>query len=151
LISPGFGKKFTNHKVLATMWLVGIYRLLARDGGFPLKRFSSAFLVLALLAGCAPSPVEQEPITESIPEPATSPTVELSMFDTGCAALEDGTLTHSHLEVYRAILVDICMDFEMNYELVDVQMSEKVDKESADRYVDANVFGLSYWNRYVEG
>jgi hypothetical protein len=43
------------------------------------------------------------------------------------------------------------MDFEMNYELVDVQMSEKVDKESADRYVDANVFGLSYWNRYVEG
>jgi ATPase subunit of ABC transporter with duplicated ATPase domains len=72
------------------------------------------------------------------------------MFDAGCAALEDGTLTHSHLEVYRAILVDICMDFEMNYELVDVAMSEKVEKESAARYVDANVFGLSYWNRYVE-
>jgi hypothetical protein len=30
-------------------------------------------------------------------------------------------------------------------------LSEKVNKASANRYVDANVFGLSYWNRYVEG
>ena len=128
------------------MGLVWTNRLLGRNGGLTLKRFLSVFLVLPLLAGCAPSPVEQE----SIPEPEPSPTVELSMFDAGCAALEDGTLTHSHLEVYRAILVDICMDFEMNYELVDVEMSEKVEKESAARYVDANVFGLSYWSRYVE-
>ena len=112
-----------------------------------MKRFFSSFLVLALLAGCAPSPVEQELIPESTP----SPTAELSMFDAGCAKFEDGTLTHSHLDVYRPILEDICRDFEMKYDLVDVALSEKVNKASANRYVDANVFGLSYWNRYVEG
>ena len=120
---------------------------MGRDGGVVLKRILSSFLLLALLAGCAPSPVEQE----LIPEPTPSPAVELSIFDAGCAALEDGTLSHSHLEVYRAILVDICTDFEMNYELVDATFSPRVDKESAQRYVDTNVFGLSYWNRYVEG
>ena len=111
------------------------------------KRFFSSFLVLALLAGCAPSPVEQELTPESTP----SPTAALSMFDAGCAKLEDGTLTHSHLDVYRPILEDICRDFEMRYDLVDVALSEKVNKASAERYVDANVFGLSYWDRYVEG
>jgi|688.fasta_scaffold107130_3 hypothetical protein len=116
--------------------------------GVPLvKRFFSSFLVLALLAGCAPSPVEQELIPESTP----SPTAELSMFDAGCAKFEDETLTHSHLDVYRPILEDICRDFEMKYDLVDVALSEKVNKASANRYVDANVFGLSYWDRYVEG
>ena len=39
----------------------------------------------------------------------------------------------------------------MNYELVDATLSPRVDTESAERYIDTNVFGLSYWNRYVEG
>jgi hypothetical protein len=105
----------------------------------------SSFLVLALLAGCATSPSEEK--SEALPDPE----VELSIFDAGCAALDNGSLAHSHLDVYRPILLDICTDFEMNYDLVDVTLSAKVDTESAERYVETNVFGLSYWDRYVEG
>jgi hypothetical protein len=110
-------------------------------------KYLSALLLLIVLSGCSASPV----VPESTPEVAPTPEVELSMFEAGCAKLSDGTLSHSHIENYRLILEDICRDFEMDYELVQVSINERVDMDSADRYVDNYVYSLSYWNRYVEG
>lgn len=108
---------------------------------------SFALLVLSLLTGCAAPPVSSDPI----PEIAPSPVETLSMFDSGCAKLEDGSLSHSHIKIYRPILEDICRDFEMDYGLVEVITSSRVNQDGVKLYVDNNVFGLSYWNRYVEG
>jgi hypothetical protein len=88
--------------------------------------------------------------SEDFLETSPSPIEELTIFHAGCERLSDGSLRHSHLEVYRLILEDICTEFEMKNELVEVATSDRVDKESAKRYVDANVFGLSYWDRYVD-
>jgi hypothetical protein len=116
-------------------------------GGLWVSKYLGLVLALSLLSGCASSPGEIQPEVTASP----SPTLELSIFDAGCAKLADGTLNHSHLEVYRLILEDICKDFEMDYALVDVSYSPKVRRGGAERYVDSNVFGLSYWNKYVEG
>ena len=76
---------------------------------------------------------------------------ELSMFEQGCSELRNGTLTHKYLDKYLALVEDICADFEMDYSLVEVKTSPLVDPDSVRLYVENNVFGLSYWNRYVAG
>ena len=86
----------------------------------------------------------------SAPE-SGQPVAKLSIFHEGCSKLESGELEHKHLEIYRPVLVDICSNFEMDYGLVNVVASERVNQSSVDLYVDHNVFGLSYWNRYVKG
>ena len=76
---------------------------------------------------------------------------ELSMFEQGCSELRNGTLTHKYLDKYLALVEDICADFEMDFSLVEVKTSPLVDPDSVRLYVENNVFGLSYWNRYVAG
>ena len=76
---------------------------------------------------------------------------ELSMFEQGCSELRNGTLTHKYLDKYLALVEDICADFEMDFSLVEVKTSPLVDPDSVRLYVENNVFGLSYWNRYVDG
>jgi hypothetical protein len=95
----------------------------------------------------SPAQVEQSvesPTPDSTPEPEYA-----TVYEEGCAMLDSGTLSHKYLELYRPLVEDICEDFEMRYDLVDVVLSPKVDREDAEFYVDANVFGLSYWDRYA--
>jgi len=82
---------------------------------------------------------------------AQSSTERGSMFEQGCANLANGSLTHKYLQKYRPIVEDICNGFEMDYSLVEVETSPLVDQESVQLYVENNVFGLSYWDRYVAG
>jgi len=70
-------------------------------------------------------------------------------YEAGCQDFEAGRLKHKDLGTYRPIIADICENFEMNYDLVEVRYSPLVDREDLDYYVQANVFGLSYWNRYT--
>jgi hypothetical protein len=81
----------------------------------------------------------------------SSATERVSMFEQGCASLANGSLTHKYLEKYRPIVEDICDGFEMDYSLVEVVTSPLVDQDSVKLYVQNNVFGLSYWDRYVAG
>lgn len=124
----------------------------------------SLLLVMTLLAGCVDgggSVVDsgssqsstETPSSQEVAEQAESADLqsELTMFEEGCKKLEDGTLSHKYLENYRPIVEDICKDFEMDYSLIDLTTSPMVDMESVELYVNNNVFGLSYWNRYVEG
>ena len=101
---------------------------------------------LLILSGCA--------TTEANVEPSQSPEIEetaaLNIFEQGCLDFEAGLIEHKYLDVYEPILRDICQNFEMKYELVEVITSPKVDSGKVEYYVDANVFGLSYWDRYVE-
>jgi hypothetical protein len=105
--------------------------------------------VTLLLAGCEQSN-EQGSETEASEVQATSPSPEVpkkNIFQQGCDQLASGELEHVHLELYRPLVEDICRDFEMDYSLVDVVLSDGVDPEAADFYVDLNVFGLSYWDK----
>ena len=74
-----------------------------------------------------------------------------TMFEVGCESFNAGTLNHKYLENYREILDDICSDFRMDYSLVEVISSPRVDEDSLELYVNNNVFGLSYWDKYVNG
>lgn len=107
---------------------------------------SAALVVVLLLSGCSVGSNEPK-VTENT---TTEPTNELNMFEQGCSDFESGLIEHKYLAVYEPILKDICQDFEMKYELVEVITSPKVDPAKVEYYVDANVFGLSYWDRYVE-
>ena len=76
---------------------------------------------------------------------------QTSMFEEGCIKLSGGSLSHKYLDKYRPLVEDICNGFEMDYSLVQVKTSPRVDSDSVKLYVENNVFGLSYWNRYVAG
>lgn len=126
-----------------------------------IKTLLAALLGISLLAGCTTSdtqgieasPGSSEPtgVTESAEEAADPEDVsaDSNLYLEGCKKFEAGELEHKHLETYRALLEDICTDFEMNYDLVEVRQSPKVDQVDLDFYVDANVFALSYWNQFT--
>jgi hypothetical protein len=109
------------------------------------KTLINAVSVLVLTGCASPAPVAPQPT-----DIATQEAEPKNQFERGCDEFRAGTISHKYLDVYTPILEDICRDFDLNYDLVEVITSEKVDPESVARYVDANVFGLSYWNRYVE-
>lgn len=104
------------------------------------------FGVILILSGC----VTQDPTLESRAPQETKQAQAVNIFEQGCLDFEAGLIEHKYLDVYEPILRDICQDFEMKYELVEVITSPKVDPAKVEYYVDANVFGLSYWDRYVE-
>jgi len=79
------------------------------------------------------------------------PSTAITMFEQGCQKFSNGTLRHKYLDKYRSIVTDICSGFEMDYSLVEVKTSPRVDAKSVELYVENNVFGLSYWNKYVSG
>lgn len=123
---------------------------------------AAKFLVLVTttalcLVGCATASPESEVATTAEPtasaateSPAPVETAEpATVYEQGCQLFEAGELTHKYLDLYRPMIEDICTDFEMRYDLIDVVLSPKVDREDAQFYLDANVFGLSYWDRYV--
>lgn len=113
--------------------------------------------VLALVAtGCT----TQTGLSELPSEPTQSSNANASpsnqadtdrIFIEGCQRFNDGELSHKYLELYRPIVQDICVDFEMRYDLVEVYASPLVKKSSVELYVANNVFGLSYWDKYVAG
>jgi hypothetical protein len=131
------------------------------------KLFAIAVSSLFVLAGCAASSEESTPTMKPSADAqssaasdsgdatsessAQSATQQESMFEQGCESLANGSLTHKYLEKYRPIVEDICNGFEMDYSLVEVQTSPLVDQDSVQLYVQNNVFGLSYWDRYVAG
>lgn len=117
---------------------------------------------LMTLTGCAasvsteenPSAAVRESAAASVesesPSPEPSPEPEYAtVYEEGCALFEAGEITHKYLETYRPMIEDICAEFEMKYELIDLVLSPKVDREDAQFYLDANIFGLSYWDRYA--
>lgn len=113
--------------------------------------------LLVTLSACSAEtqPQERQQPTEdsqSLETKTSEPTPEpeyATVYEEGCAMLQAGTLTHKYLDLYRPLVEDICQDFEMRYDLVDLVLSPKVDRQAAEFYLDANVFGLSYWNRYA--
>ena len=72
-----------------------------------------------------------------------------NIYDAACQNFRAGKLRHEHLETYRPIIADICKDFKMNYDLVEVRYSPLVDRADLDLYVQANVFSLTYWDRFT--
>lgn len=90
------------------------------------------------------------------PETVNAPSVEepeksSGIFESGCRSFNGGTLSHKYIDSYRSILSDICSNFEMDYSLVNVIASPRVNRDSLNLYVDNNVFGLTYWDKYVDG
>lgn len=132
-----------------------------------MHKLSALLLISGLMVGCAATSEESDssasPSTEAQTSEAAhsgdatsesntqSATERVSMFEQGCASLANGSLTHKYLEKYRPIVEDICDGFEMDYSLVEVVTSPLVDQDSVQLYVENNVFGLSYWDRYVAG
>jgi hypothetical protein len=121
------------------------------------KRIAAMLGLVFTLSACSAetqpleteSPAQVDQSVES-PAPDSNPEPEYATaYEEGCAMLDAGTLTHKYLELYRPLVEDICKDFEMRYDLVDVVLSPEVNREDAEFYVDANVFGLSYWDRYA--
>ncbi len=104
-------------------------------------------LVGLLLVGCTPEPQVEE-VAQETPTEVADPK---NKFEQGCDDFRTRQIEHKYLETYTPILEDICSDLNLQYDLVEVITSEKVDPESVNRYVEANVFGLSYWSKYVEG
>jgi hypothetical protein len=72
-----------------------------------------------------------------------------TIYDAACQDFKAGKLRHKHLKIYRPIIADICKDFKMNYDLVEVRYSPLVDREDLNLYVQANVFSLTYWDRFT--
>jgi hypothetical protein len=118
-----------------------------------LKRIVATALVF-LLSGCtsvSPAPSETTPevsVQTESPEVAAEPQYA-TLYEEGCAVFEAGELTHKYLDLYRPMIEDICTDFEMRYDLIELELSPKVDRDAAQFYLDANIFGLSYWDRYA--
>ena len=126
------------------------------------KWFVGALLSTALLVGCAspsdesitadsantPVATENSDVEQNSPEEVETEAAA-SLYEQGCDLFNAGKLEHKYLEIYRELLTDICTDFEMKYELVEVRRSQKVDKSDLEFYVDANVFALSYWDQYT--
>lgn len=111
----------------------------------PIK-LASAFLPLMLILGCSSVSTVSEGKSLELQQQA----VPTNLFEQGCLDFEAGNIQHKYLDDYVLILEDICTDFEMKYELVEVIASPQVDPADVEYYLDANVFGLSYWDRYVQ-
>jgi hypothetical protein len=125
-----------------------------------MKKFGLLLASLLVLSGCAVEANNSTAVAESDESvaatsapndgaSASAETVHATVYEEGCALFAAGELTHKYLELYRPMIEDICTDFEMRYDLIDLVLSPKVDRDYAQFYLDANVFGLSYWDRYA--
>jgi len=123
-----------------------------------LQKAITALALVALLAGCSvesatlgelePSLEVDSEVSGVVDEQQNEPS--RTIYEIGCDRLASGELTNMHLETYRPIVEDICQEFTLNEELVEVILSPNVNREAADFYLKNNVFGLSYWDRYLE-
>ena len=122
-----------------------------------MKKLGLLLTSLLVLSGCAadsnqPSDGQsaEETVAARPTETDASEQAEpVTVYEAGCVALKAGELKHKYLELYRPMVEDICTDFEMRYDLIDLVLSPKIDRKDAQFYLDANVFGLSYWDRYA--
>lgn len=92
---------------------------------------------------------DQSEVAETQSPEASEEAAPATVYEQGCDLFEAGELTHKYLDLYRPMIEDVCTDFEMRYDLIDLVLSPKVDREDAQFYLDANVFGLSYLDRYA--
>jgi hypothetical protein len=120
-----------------------------------MNRFGLLLAAVLVLSGCGSESVQlTDPVDEELaaspqePEQNTEPEYA-TLYEEGCALFEAGELTHKYLDLYRPMIEDICTDFEMRYDLIELELSPKVDRDAAQFYLDANIFGLSYWDRYA--
>jgi hypothetical protein len=120
-----------------------------------MNRFGLLLAAVLVLSGCGSESVQlTDPVDEELaaspqePEQNTEPEYA-TLYEEGCALFEAGELTHKYLDLYRQMIEDICTDFEMRYDLIELELSPKVDRDAAQFYLDANIFGLSYWDRYA--
>lgn len=119
---------------------------------------AATFLIAALLmlSGCSGDAQEvSSPMAEALETVDAAPSEEEStieyatVYEQGCANFASGELRHKYLALYQPMVEDICTDFEMRYDLIDLVLSPKVDRDASQFYLDANIFGLSYWDRYA--
>lgn len=111
-----------------------------------LARLSIFLVVASMVSGCV-TPAAENPENVSLPEP--EPTIELTDLEQGCLDFENGAITHPYLENYSKIITDICSNTILNYELVEVRASPKSNPGDVQYLLESQVFGLSYWDRYL--